>query len=134
MNMIIAGHGHTNIRAEDSLSSAAANWLLDTSNCDLILTNPPFGTSESEALEGEELAAYPVPSSKGQHLFLEKVVCATVSGGEIGTVIDEGVLNAAGAADLRRWLIQKCELLAVVALSDDTFKPNKINVSQASCS
>ncbi len=131
MNMIIAGDGHTNIRAEDSLASAAANWSLDTASCDLILTNPPFGTSESESLEGSELAAYPVPTSKGQHLFLEKMVCATLPGGEICTVIDEGVLNTAGAAGLRRWLLQKCELLAVVMLPDDTFKPNKINVKSS---
>jgi type I restriction enzyme M protein len=128
MNMIIAGDGHTNIRCEDSLPAAAKNWNASNSDCDLILTNPPFGTSESESLSLDELAGFPVRSSKGQHLFLQKMVMCTKPGGEICTVIDEGVLNTETASDLRGWLFKKCKIKAVVRLPDETFKPNKINV------
>lgn len=127
MNMIIAGDGHTNIRCEDSLS-VNGNWNPQIPDCDLILTNPPFGTSESESLTSEQLADYPVRSLKGQHLFLQRMVLCSKSGGEICTVIDEGVLNTESAADLRRWLLQKCKIKAVVRLPEETFKPNKINV------
>jgi type I restriction enzyme M protein len=128
MNMIIAGDGHTNIRAEDSLASAAKNWNVGSPDCDLILTNPPFGTSEAESLEKHDLEQYPIRSTKGQILFLQKMVLATRGGGEICTVIDEGVLNTESAAALRRWLFEKCEVIAVVRLPEETFKPNKINV------
>lgn len=127
MNMIIAGDGHTNIQCEDSLA-VAKNWNTATPDCDLILTNPPFGTSESESLSAEQLLGFPVRSLKGQHLFLQRMVLCTKAGGEICTVIDEGVLNTDSAADLRRWLLQKCKIKAVVRLPEETFKPNKINV------
>lgn len=128
MNMIIAGDGHTNIKSEDSLAKDAANWTVDKPDCDFILTNPPFGTSESNSLTEEDLNQYPLRRTKGQHLFLQKMVLSTVPHGEICTVIDEGVLNTDTAKELRKWLLETCIIRAIVRLPEDTFKPNKINV------
>lgn len=129
MNMIIAGDGHTNIQNEDSLSSSAKNWNVEQPDCDLILTNPPFGTSESDSLSKADRTQFPIWSGKGQYLFLQKMVLSLIPGtGELCTVIDEGVLNTESAADIRRWLMQQCKLKAVVNLPSETFKPNKINV------
>ncbi|WP_313740623.1 N-6 DNA methylase [Pseudomonas sp.] len=129
MNMIIAGDGHTNIQNEDSLSAAAKNWNVEQPDCDLILTNPPFGTSESDSLARADRAQFPIWSGKGQYLFIQKMVLSLVPGtGELCTVIDEGVLNTESASDIRRWLMQNCRLKAVVNLPSETFKPNKINV------
>lgn len=128
MNMIIAGDGHTNIRAEDSLSSTAHNWSMSKPSCDIILTNPPFGTSEAESLSREDQATYPVRSTRGQILFIQKMVLSTVAQGDICTVIDDGVLNTDSSVDLRRWLFRTCRVIAVVQLPEETFKPNKINV------
>lgn len=128
MNMIIAGDGHNNIRAEDSLPIAASVWDFDTPIYDFVVTNPPFGTSESSSLSAADLAKYDVPITKGQLLFLQRMVRATLDGGLICTVIDEGVLNTDSAALVRRWLLERVELVCVVRLPADTFKPNKINV------
>ncbi|MCG6386756.1 N-6 DNA methylase [Vibrio fluvialis] len=128
MNMIIAGDGHTNIQHEDSLSSAATNWNTKIPDCDLILTNPPFGTSEKASMIGNDAEQYPIKTSKGQLLFLQKMVLSTKSGGEICTVIDEGVLNNDNASELRKWMMQQCKIISIVKLPDETFKPNKINV------
>ncbi|TDM54636.1 N-6 DNA methylase [Aliivibrio fischeri] len=128
MNMIIAGDGHTNIQHEDSLSAKAKNWDVLNPNCDLILTNPPFGTSEKASLTGEDSSQYPIKTVKGQLLFLQKMVRSTKAGGEICTVIDDGVLNNDNASSLREWLLQQCKIISVVKLPDDTFRPNKINV------
>ncbi|WP_439870823.1 N-6 DNA methylase [Pseudomonas syringae] len=129
MNMIIAGDGHTNIQNEDSLSAAAKNWNVEKPDCDLILTNPPFGTSESDSLAKADRAQFPIWSGKGQYLFIQKMVLSLIPGsGELCTVIDEGVLNTESASDIRRWLMQHCQLKAVVNLPSETFKPNKINV------
>ncbi|WP_017167364.1 N-6 DNA methylase [Xanthomonas phaseoli] len=128
MNMIIAGDGHTNIRPEDSLRVGSKSWDVALPDCDYILTNPPFGTSESESLPSIELAQYPVRTTKGQNLFLQKMIQCTKPGGYICTVIDDGVLNTESAASLRRYLLEECRLLLVVQLPSETFKPNKINV------
>lgn len=94
MNMIIAGDGHTNIQHEDSLAKTAINWSVDTPDCDLILTNPPFGTSETDSLSSNDWAQFDIRSGKGQHLFLQKMVLSLKPGsGEFCTVIDEGVLR-----------------------------------------
>lgn len=131
MNMIIAGDGHTNIQNEDSLSLNSVNWNSSNPDCDLILTNPPFGTSEIDSLTNEDWGQFDVRSGKGQHLFLQKMVDSLRPGGEICTVIDEGVLNTESASQLRKWLLQQCRLKAVFNLPAETFKPNKINVKSS---
>ena len=128
MNMIVAGDGHTNIEAENSLARSSKNWKTTAPDVDLILTNPPFGTSESDSLTADDLKVFPVPSSKGQNLFLQKMILATKPGGEICTVIDEGMLNNEAELPLRKWILQHCQLLAILRLPEETFKPNKINV------
>jgi type I restriction enzyme M protein len=129
MNMIIAGDGHSNISLEDSLSAKAKSWSVKNPICDIIITNPPFGTSEADTLSAKDLEQYPIPTKKGQLLFVQKMVrCVEPQQGEICTVIDEGVLNTDTASSLREWLLQQCEIRAIVRLPDVTFKPNKINV------
>lgn len=128
MNMIIAGDGHTNIKHEDSLSIKSQNWSTKTPNCTLIITNPPFGTSESDSLTKEDLIQYPVNTTKGQYLFLQKMISSTVPGGEICTVIDEGLLNTDTGSGLREYILQECKIKAILNLPSETFKPNKINV------
>ncbi|MBO2973089.1 N-6 DNA methylase [Burkholderia pseudomallei] len=128
MNMIVAGDGHSNIQPENSLARTAKNWNIQDSDCDFILTNPPFGTSESGALSDKDMGQFEVQTTKGQLLFLQKMVLSARRGGEICTVIDEGVLNTDTAAPIRKWLLSKAKLLAVVRLPDETFRPNKINV------
>ncbi|MDB0533285.1 N-6 DNA methylase [Ralstonia solanacearum] len=128
MNMIVAGDGHSNIKAENSLALSAENWSIHNPDCDFILTNPPFGTSESGALSETDLGQFEVQTVKGQLLFLQKMVQSLRPGGEICTVIDEGVLNTDTAAPIRKWLLGKAKLLAVIHLPDETFRPNKINV------
>lgn len=128
MNMVVAGDGHTNIKNEDSLRAAATIWSWDTAGYDFILTNPPFGTSETLSLSTQDRDKYPVDASKGQLLFLQRMVRATKVGGKICTVIDEGVLNTQTALDVRRFILQECFVRAVVRLPSETFQPNKINV------
>lgn len=131
MNMIIAGDGHTNIQHEDSLSISATNWSVNNPDCNLILTNPPFGTSEGDSLVLNDHSQYDLSSSKGQHLFIQKMIKSTVAGGEICTVIDEGVLNTDSAAVLRKYILKHCRLIAAISLPSETFKPNKINVKSS---
>lgn len=131
MNMIIAGDGHTNIQHEDSLSDSSVNWSSISPDCNIIMTNPPFGTSEGDSLSSSDMLQFEVTSTKGQYLFLQKMIKTTLPGGEICTVIDEGVLNTDSGAELRKFILQHCKLIAVVSLPNETFKPNKINVKSS---
>ncbi|QXJ48143.1 N-6 DNA methylase [Bacillus altitudinis] len=141
MNMIIAGDGHNNIRNEDTLKlnklipdyyqvdMGTNQQILNTSGkAQLILSNPPFGTSEGESLTPEEKKRYPLPSTKGQSLFIQKMISSVDSGSRIVTVIDEGVLNTASYAALREHILKECRIEYVISVPDETFKPNKINV------
>jgi type I restriction enzyme M protein len=129
MNMVVAGDGHTNIRCENSALPNAEVWPIRAgAKYDFILTNPPFGTTESDSLTPAQRSSYPVPYGKGQHLFVQRMVMATKPGGLICTVIDDGLLNTESGVALREWVMQHADLLAVIQLPDVTFKPNKINV------
>ena len=69
MNMIIAGDGHTHIIHEDSLSFNAQNWNVNKPDCNLIMTNPPFGTAEGDSLSKTDKQQFAVSTTKGQYLF-----------------------------------------------------------------
>lgn len=131
MNMIIAGDGHTNIQNEDSLSSQSINWSNLKPDCNLIMTNPPFGTSEGDSLNLQDMKQFKISSLKGQYLFLQKMIQCSVPEGEICTVIDEGVLNTDSGSSLRKYILQQCKVLCVISLPNETFKPNKINVKSS---
>ncbi|WP_222126965.1 N-6 DNA methylase [Curtobacterium pusillum] len=129
MNMIIAGDGHNNIQCENSVLPTASIWPMGEQRYSFILTNPPFGTVEGDALSKSDAALYPVSGTgKGQQLFIQRMVEATLPGGTICTVIDEGLLNTETGAALRRWVMQQTRIRAIVHLPDVTFRPNKINV------
>ena len=131
MNMIIAGDGHSNIQCEDTLAIASTIWSIKKPDIDLIITNPPFGTSETESMVEGDLEQFPVKGAKGQILFLQKMVQAVKPGGEICTVIDEGLLNTEQAAELRGYIMENMIIRGIVRLPDVTFKPNKINVKSS---
>lgn len=141
MNMIIAGDGHNNIRAEDTLKldklipdysyrdlDAGTTKINTSGKAHLILSNPPFGTSEGESLSGIEKNKYALPSTKGQSLFIQKMISSIENGSRIVTVIDEGVLNTSSYAQLREHILKTCRIEYVISVPEETFKPNKINV------
>lgn len=138
MNMVIAGDGHTNIRCGDSLkdSSLIPEYKVNAAVCadgkaHLILTNPPFGTSEGESLTSKEINHYDLVSKKGQSLFIQKMLQSIHAGSLIVTVIDDGVLNTATDSELRTHILKNCRIEKIIKLPDETFKPNKINVKSS---
>jgi type I restriction enzyme M protein len=139
MNMIIAGDGHNNIKCADSLKeNRLIPWYVDNKSnvhndgkAHLILTNPPFGTSEAESLSPDDLEPYESKSTKGQSLFIQKMIFSVHPGGRIVTVIDEGVLNTCSYTELRALILKECRIEFIVSLPEETFKPNKINVKSS---
>ncbi|MFD8104244.1 N-6 DNA methylase [Nocardia fluminea] len=130
MNMIISGDGHTNIVCANSLAKHSGLWELDRPEYDLIISNPPFGTSEAD-LPAADLSGYPVQTTKGQLLFLQHMVRSVVPRGLVCTVIDDGALNNNDASATRRWIGDNARIKSVVSLPAVTFKPNKISVKSS---
>jgi len=131
MNMIIAGDGFANIKHGDSLTEEVDFLRVEDRTlplADYIITNPPFGMSESDTLTDADLAHFSIRLTKTQALFLQKMVGITKSSGRICTVIDEGMLNTAAMARIRKFLMNQCFIDAIIRLPDVTFEPNKINV------
>jgi type I restriction enzyme M protein len=132
MNMIIAGDGFTNImHVTSSLNDdlSLLSWETTKTNpFDFVIANPPFGMSEA-SLDEKILDKYPVRTTKGQGLFLEKMIHMTKTGGRICTVIDEGILNTQSMKDIRGELLSSCFIDAVISLPYVTFEPNYARVS-----
>ena len=136
MNMIVAGDGHNNIRCADSLKVLKPipedydkeNKLIDDGKSHLILTNPPFGTSEGESLTTKDIEQYDIKSTKGQSLFIQKMINSVHKNSRIVTVIDDGVLNTSSYYTLRELIFKECRIEYIISLPEETFKPNKINV------
>ena len=133
MNMIVAGDGHSNIIHEDSLKITAQNWSISARDCDLIMSNPPFGTSEKLTLDKNDLQQFDRRDVKGQMFFIQKMIASSRGGAEILTVIDEGVLNnnSESAKYIRKLILSSCKILSIISLPEETFKPNKINVKSS---
>lgn len=135
MNMIIAGDGFPNIKhTENSLEASTQVPFLQVSRSrisplvDYVLTNPPFGMSESY-LEEESMDLYDVKTTLSQALFLQKMIRITRPGGLICTVISEGILNTQTMSDLRAYLLKKCFVEAVIHLPYVTFQPSYARIS-----
>ncbi|MBZ5525251.1 MAG: N-6 DNA methylase, partial [Acidobacteriia bacterium] len=148
MNMIVAGDGQNNIRHMDALKKStegkkhlsqllvppyvdAKGKKCNDGKAHLILSNPPFGTSESESLSQADINAYAVKSTKGQSLFIQRMIEVVDPECRIVTVIDEGVLNNYGDQELRRHILATCRIEWICSLPEETFKPNKINVKSS---
>lgn len=91
---------------------------------DLILTNPPFG---SELTDRRILDRFEVgvgqPSVRRGILFIERCLDLLRPGGVVGIIIDEGVLNGRSKDSIRRLILERADVLAVVSLPEVAFMP-----------
>ena len=113
MNMILAGDGHTNIVQMDALSEPVDEEY------DVVLTNFPFS---QETNYGD---LYGLDTEDANPVFLKHALDACKDGGRIGVVVPEGMLfdEKSQCVAVRRYLVENCELHAVVALNEYVFRP-----------
>lgn len=96
---------------------------------DVLMTNPPFaGTiKEREILRLYNLAEKNGNWVKkiGRHiLFLERSLQFIRPGGRMAIVLPQGLLSNINAEHIRRFVIDKARIFAVVGLHGNTFKPH----------
>ena len=141
MNMIVHDDGHTNIVGHDALDFmeylSAKHAKLVSGKFDLILTNPPFGSTIRRLEKGEEYIRqfdlrryvrkkYPaasMPASiKTEILFLERVYSFLRPGtGRAAIVLPDGILTNSTLQGVRHWLLEHFQLLAIVSLPQFAF-------------
>ncbi|MBF0537824.1 MAG: N-6 DNA methylase [Nitrospirae bacterium] len=113
MNMILAGDGHTNIVQDDSLRNPKKDKF------DIILTNFPFSQKTEYA------SLYKLSSKSANPVFLKHVIDALVDGGTAGVIVPDSVLfsNDTDVVNVRKQLIEACELKAIIQLTAEAFIP-----------
>lgn len=129
MNMILHDDGHTNIISTDSLRNFdeiyEINHGFKENHFDIILTNPPFGatvkSTEKNYLNKYELGKGK-KNQKTEILFIERVIDFVKPGtGKIGIVLPDGILTNSSLQYVRDFIMENCQILAVVSLPQFTF-------------
>jgi len=120
MNLILHGLEKSQIIRRDSIAGTPEEW--DEREYDVILTNPPFaGTINKERVK----KTLPVQATDTTILFLGLMIEGLRKGGRAGVIVNEGVLFNRNKAtkELRRYLIDTRNLVAVVSLPGGIFQP-----------
>lgn len=142
--MVLAGDGSTNIIRTNSLIKPTMLSLLDNlegpsftiedvcrsrmrnhKGFDVILTNPPFA---GEVKENYFLSEYSLGKGKKRIerdiLFVERCIELLKPGGRLAIVLPHNKFGGKSFDYLRKWIINKARILAVVALGRNTFLPH----------
>ncbi len=99
-------------------------------NFDLLMANPPFaGDIKERALLSKYELAF---TDKGKQkpkvgrdiLFIERNLSFLKPGGRMAIVLPQGRFNNTSDKNIREFIADKCRILAVVGLHQNTFKPH----------
>jgi len=137
--MLIAGDGRSNVYRVSSLDPREWQGRSDglvggvpDGKFDVLMTNPPFAgkIAHPEILGTYDLSYKGDPARHHRAnrmtrdvLFLERCLRFLKPGGRMAIVLPQGNLNNTSAEYIRRWVMEKARVLAVVGLHVNTFKP-----------
>lgn len=118
MNLMMHGIDEPNIDYKDTLSKS----YTQEAEYDIIMANPPFTGSIDKGDINENLQ---LSTTKTELLFVENIYRLLKKGGTAGVIVPQGVLFGSGKAfkDLRKILVERCDLKAVITLPSGVFKP-----------
>ncbi len=118
MNLMMHGIKQPNIEQINTLSKRFTQ-----NNCyDLILANPPFkGSIDTSEMSDN----FRTKTKKTELLFLELMFNLLSNGGRCSVIVPDGVLfgNSKSHKDIRKILIERCRLDAVISMPSGVFKP-----------
>lgn len=138
MNMIVHDDGHTNVISHDALESIDKmhdhNKGFAANHFDLILTNPPFGSTINLA-EKPYLSTFdlgntvdakgkkkPRKNQSSEVLFIERIWQFLKPGtGKAAIVLPDGILTNSSMQYVRDFILERFQLLAVVSLPQCAF-------------
>lgn len=149
-NMLLGKDGHGGIERANSLDStqklsAKFRERADIGMVSMILTNPPFGSGHDIRIKepnilrhyasghvwkqddnGDIIYEDKINSTAGvapELLFLERCIEWLKPNGLLAIVMAKGQLDNREAYAIRKRVLEKCQILAVVNLHEDTFEP-----------
>lgn len=131
MNMIIHDDGHTNVISRSSLDNfndiKTQHKGFKKDHFDIIITNPPFGATikkngkEDTYLDKFELGKKKF-SQKTEILFIERCIdFLKPKTGRMGIVLPDGILTNSSLQYVRDFIMERCEILAVISLPQFAF-------------
>ena len=132
----------------DGLADAFAG--VDDGSFDLVIGNPPFGTAarvlpppsvvrlgelgderfsigRRSPGNGRSPRSGPVARRQIEHLFVERALELARPHGTVAFILPEGFLANARHQAVRDWVLERSDVLAVVALPGDTFRRPGLN-------
>lgn len=113
LNMFLVGDGHTNMEDTNTLTKkfgSEEQW-------DYILTNPPVGAGTIRA----ETSV--ITSNRTEVCFLYKAISLLKDGGKACVLLPDGVLENPTSSKLRRDVLEKCDIEAIISLPKFAFAP-----------
>lgn len=116
MNMILHGIEAPNILHTNTLTENIMS-VQDKDKFDVIIANPPFGGKERAEVQQN----FPIKSSETAYLFLQHFMKNLKAGGNAGIVIKNTFLSNGDAKEVRRELLESCNLYAVLDLPAKVF-------------
>jgi type I restriction enzyme M protein len=118
MNMILHNDGSSLLQNDDSLSNKAQD--LHKNKYDVILANPPFGSTKQE-----RLAQFEYHIKLYEALFIQHMMNALRPGGRAAVVLKEGLLfdSKKMLRKICRKLVEQFEVLGVISLPNGVFNP-----------
>ena len=118
MNLMMHGIKNPKIDYTDTLSK----FYNEENQYHKVLANPPFTGSIDK---GELNTGFSISTTKSELLFVERIYKMLRMGGTAAVVVPQGVLFGSGNAfkDLRKLIIDNCELQAVISMPSGVFKP-----------
>ena len=118
MNLLLHGIDQPNLGYMDTLSKR----YLERDRYDVVLANPPFKGSIDKGDINEDLR---LKTTKTELLFVNRIINLLRVGGRAGVIVPDGVLFGSSNAhrDLRKLLIEECELQGIVKMPAGVFKP-----------
>jgi len=131
MNMIIHDDGHTNVISRSSLDDfndiKTQHKGFKKDHFDVIITNPPFGAViKKNGKEDKYLDKFALgknkSSQKTEILFIERCIDFLKPGtGRMGIVLPDGILTNSSLQYVRDFIMERCEILAVISLPQFAF-------------
>jgi type I restriction enzyme M protein len=120
MNLMLHDISHPNIEYMDTLGKRYDAYETP-GQYSVILANPPFKGS----IDSDDKGMLRIESNKTELLFIDRIMRMLQTGGRAGVIIPDGVLFGGSNShkQLRKLLLQTCELKAVISMPGGVFKP-----------
>jgi type I restriction enzyme M protein len=107
-----------------------SSFPLKCHSADVILTNPPFAGDVGDAYRDQYELARSGRRIERDVLFIERCIQLLRPGGRFAIVLPHNKVGGDPYDFVRKWLIERAQLVAVIGLGRNTFQPH---TSQKAC-